>query len=575
MNKKAKGNRKTFKETVRQTFIGYALIPFAILMLSVFLIIIILVHIAVRYNGNQNVKSVSSRIQSVVDDYSTYCRQLSTDETFIAAMNQESLRSETYERIYQFTNKQPVGCNFFVFDKDVNIVMGNTMTVPVYVIAKDSVQWGFFRQLSENPGQIIIAINRNINSYSGRSVISIGKAIVKNSEIVGFLSFDLLELEVLSILEDTSLSDIVLTDRYGYVAVTTNETLLDTFSKLIRDYRVAENYSTIGGRHFYLANKDILNGILVIYSITPMTFFDLAVGVLGVMCIIFLASFIIIFYVISGKVSTRTTKSLYEVVGAIKNVQEGDLDTFWEVEDVEDIEEFQVISKAYNKMIVEIKRLIELNKEEAIQTTQMEIKVLQQQFNPHFLFNTLETIRCLVNIEPKAATDDIVKLSALLRYSINNFPPKVYLKQDLEQIERYLEIIKRRFGGRLKYFIVTEDYAADVITPKMIIQPLIENSVNYGFRGQSKLCIDISAKIEEELLVITVKDDGSGIEAERLKLIEEMLHGTQNSSNAIGLFNVHRRIQLMYGKEYGITIQSEEGKGTVICAKFPVWRDDV
>jgi len=195
---------------------------------------------------------------------------------------------------------------------------------------------------------------------------------------------------------------------------------------------------------------------------------------------------------------------------------------------------------------------------------------LQNQIKPHFLFNTLESIRYLVKFNPKVADKTVVNLSKLLRYSIQNTVDTVRFKEEFDFAKRYIEIMKVRFGERLEFNDNISEDVKEVSVPKMIIQPIVENAVKYGFGEDVEvLNVEISAYTESGKVYITVRDDGVGIERELLKELVVNLKEKYNLSDHIGLYNVHKRIELLYGTEYGVEINSERNKGTEVVLVLP------
>jgi len=161
-------------------------------------------------------------------------------------------------------------------------------------------------------------------------------------------------------------------------------------------------------------------------------------------------------------------------------------------------------------------------------------------------------------------------LSKLLRYSIQNTVDTVRFKEEFDFVKRYIEIMKVRFGERLEFNDNIPDEVKVVSVPKMIIQPIVENAVKYGFGEDVEvLNVEISAYTESGKVYITVRDDGVGIERELLKELVVNLKEKYNLSDHIGLYNVHKRIELLYGTEYGVEINSERNKGTEVVLVLP------
>ena len=195
-------------------------------------------------------------------------------------------------------------------------------------------------------------------------------------------------------------------------------------------------------------------------------------------------------------------------------------------------------------------------------------------FTRTFLFNTLENIRFMIRIDPKAADKAMVALSSLLRYSIQSEGMITPLREDLNYIRSYMRILEMRFGDRLSYQIDVPSQLEDFPVPKLIAQPIIENAAVYGMKRSDRLFIGLSACCEGDEVVLRVTDNGPGIEPDMLHQLKQCLAdaGAERGDH-FGIMNVHERIRLIYGDRYGISIDSQVGRGTTVLLHFPPgWR---
>lgn len=185
-----------------------------------------------------------------------------------------------------------------------------------------------------------------------------------------------------------------------------------------------------------------------------------------------------------------------------------------------------------------------------------ELKALQTQINPHFLFNALHTISSFVRIEPDRAREIIINLSTYLRYNLENFSRLLSLKDELSQVEAYINIEKARFGDKIKVIYNIPEKYLDIQLPSLIIQPLVENSIKHGIlkrREGGTIAISVSENKAE--YIISIEDDGVGIEQSIIDGIDDKIEKN------IGLKNVHNRLKILYGK--GLNIKKLE-RGTKI-----------
>ena len=195
-----------------------------------------------------------------------------------------------------------------------------------------------------------------------------------------------------------------------------------------------------------------------------------------------------------------------------------------------------------------------------------ELRALQAQINPHFLFNALNTINSLIRIDPSDARKQLVNLAEYFRHNLNLIEDKVPLEKELNQIKSYLEIEKARYRNNLEIeYEIDADLSYEV--PPIIVQPIIENSIKHGiFEMKDKGKIKISFKEDDHYLHIEVHDNGIGIKDET---IEEILSGTY-CSDSIGIVNIHKRLINMYGEENGLKIFSILSEGTTVKISIPI-----
>lgn len=276
-------------------------------------------------------------------------------------------------------------------------------------------------------------------------------------------------------------------------------------------------------------------------------------------------------------------KPLNLLVYKMKNVQKGEIGA---TIDMTREDEIGYVFKTFNKMSSQIKVLIDSVYREQLALKEEEIRSLQAQINPHFLYNTLEAINWKARIHKVPDISNMVAaLSYIMEANMNRTNEKlVTLENEIEYIHNYRFIIVKRFNEKFKFIINVPPEVLQYKVPKLIILPVLENSVYHGLemkRGEG--LIELSVTKDEKNLIITVCDNGIGIEAEKLKRIEESLninvddideHEKKSNTN-IGLFNVHKRIRLLYGNEYGLLISSVFGEGTKINILMPLIEDDL
>ncbi|MBD2844015.1 histidine kinase [Paenibacillus sp. IB182496] len=280
----------------------------------------------------------------------------------------------------------------------------------------------------------------------------------------------------------------------------------------------------------------------------------------------------------------RFTRPLRRLKQLMEQVEQGNLEARAAV--VPGKDEIQVLSHSYNRMSSRLSKLIDtvakmkvnemhilLGQKEAM------IRALQNQINPHLLYNTLEIINSLAYVEKNERIQIIAKnLGDYYRYTASIKEPSVTLQDELEHARKYLEIVKIRFPRHFQSrFYVNEKYFEQRIV-KCSLQPLVENAVKYAVEPkQGNGTVIVSAYDAADELVIEVADNGDGIPADKLAALQRMLDGigeqtdeTLAGSLSLGIANVHARLVLQHGPRYGVSITTFAGRGTVVSVKVPL-----
>jgi two-component system sensor histidine kinase YesM len=239
---------------------------------------------------------------------------------------------------------------------------------------------------------------------------------------------------------------------------------------------------------------------------------------------------------------------------------------------VESHDEIGRLSLHFNKMVRTIQRLIDTKYKLEIQHKEAEFKALQNQIDPHFLYNTLDTIHWTARIEHAMETSTlIVALSKMFRISLSQGKMYIPLKQELDYVNYYLILQKKRLMFELKYVIHTEDHLNDVLVPKKLIQPLVENCILHGFQDPPEAgTIQICCTSNQGCLNIDVLDSGRGFEPELMKT-----YITEETDNGFALRNIQKRIALLFGEGYGLEFFSGGGAGARVRITIPLVRTEV
>lgn len=205
----------------------------------------------------------------------------------------------------------------------------------------------------------------------------------------------------------------------------------------------------------------------------------------------------------------------------------------------------------------------------------LELQALQAQLNPHFLFNTMTTIQwkaISLTGGSNDASEMLENLSDILHYVLDNSVVPARLDEELMITDSYVSIQKVRYAGEFEYRVHCDEHLYDRRVMRMLLQPLVENSISHGMRGNGEtLHVDVEISCAEDMLLIYVRDDGQGMDEERLAQVREGLKGAKmKNGKHIGMYNVNKRVELTYGAEYGVDINSRKGEGACIRIRLPL-----
>lgn len=356
-------------------------------------------------------------------------------------------------------------------------------------------------------------------------------------------------------LEHELSSNIVITDRYDNILFDNSLRYQDGIGKLLID-KNNNMKITRANDYFNVTNikpKVVTTGI-VLYTITTV----------GIALLVLLK----MLNHLTKKIVVELNAPLDELLTAIEANKDGNLDYFIKEHH---FFEFDKIYLEFNNLMHSTKQLMIKNENLAKTKQEIEIKHLKNQFNPHFMYNTLESIRYEVMFDQETASEMLLSLGRLMQYSIENTNTLVSIVDDVKYLEDYLKLQKMRFGERLEYVIdLDENIKYDVI-PKLLLQPVIENCIKHNMDRVNKLNIYIHAYKSEECIIFDVRDNGLGISDSRLLYLQASLMNKDNKTNNFGLHNINRAIKLMYGEEYGLSVENKK-QGLLVSLKLPIER---
>ncbi|GIN39882.1 cache domain-containing sensor histidine kinase [Heyndrickxia oleronia] len=444
--------------------------------------------------------------------------------------------------------------------------------------------WGIFRKANEANGALIWDTHYTIRNVEPQEVVLSAGRLIKNTQTgqpLGFLIIDIPENTIAEIYQNSSnySNQTFLLDEDGYVissypskatvGLKLKHHALDDFLNNQRGYLKTiwkskpyiAIYDTGEDTHYKLANF-IPEGEIIQKS-SLIGYITIILAVIG-----------LIFVFWSAYLFAKTfTVPISRLIVLMKKVEKGDLTVKFHSLFRDEI---GILGERFNQMIKRIQSLINESVEKQRLLQEAEIKTLRAQINPHFLYNTLETMSVIAKQKNvKIISDLAVALGDMMRYSIKKNQDLVVLKEDLTLLEHYLFIQHIRFQDKFNIRCNIKESSKELLIPPLLIQPIIENAITHGLEmkmGSGTLEINIYDLGEN--LYIDIKDDGIGMENNLLKLIQEHKAVSHIPTHTgIGLINVMKRIELYFGSEYGVKIESEVNRGTSVHIKLPVIRE--
>ena len=561
---------RKFQDEVRSALLLYAIVPVVLITVICLLLAAFYWHRNVAAHTEEEVRATGAIFTELTQDYEERAAAIAAGglDGFHADGNG---RSAAMERIYAQLNRYGTQPHFFLLDAERHVLFSTEQVVPPYLLPP-SMHWGVLLRMEQQEGSVAEFVPNGAQDWDyvvGQAVRYAPSAGDAASTIEGYAVFVVPARELGQHLQTGEKVHFAIADRAGRAPFVTMPTLRDrAFQKIVPALDAETGLVSVDGQHYYAASET-LDGGFTIYALLPLgsRIAQFATGA-AILLGVFLLMLPLI--VVSVRRETRDkTQAVSEIVDAFRAVRHGDLQRRLVIRSDN---EFEEIAAAYNRMAESLVRLMRENEEEARAGVISELRQLESQFNPHFLFNTLENIKFMTKFAPGDAVRMISALSALLRYSIDNRVRQVTLAEDLCHLEHYIEIQRLRFGVRFSYRQEMEEGAETCLVPKLLLQPVVENAIHYGADAEGNIEIVSRMTMEAEQLHIVIEDRGLGMDAETLHRLRTMMAEGENRSVHTGLYNIDRRIRLLYGTGYGVQITCPPSGGTRVEMVLPIRR---
>ena len=409
--------------------------------------------------------------------------------------------------------------------------------------------------------------------------------------VVGYVTLDTIETEK-SLKNPYTLIDELRSEFTRLTAITTEsesklwlESLLrniDTLEKRVDDIvdsisaggRYNENIEKLDNNIYILT--ELIQDDIQYYIYYQTRYMDKVTDTLQdqirrfmVVCSVLIGVLIIVVAVSAVMIVSGIIQPISQLNQATEKIAQGDFNARAQADSEDEVAELAV---SFNKMAGSMQSLIDKVKEDERKMRKADLRLLQEQLQPPFLYNTLDTIVWLIESnEPDEAVTMVVTLSDFFREILSKGKEFISIKEEEKHISSYLQIQEMRYRDILEYDIQLDQVIYKYQILKLTLQPVVENALYHGIKyKRAKGCIHIHGEKEGDIIRLTVRDDGVGMDEEELAQLRQQIEKPcQETEKGFGLANVNERIHMYFGYEYGMKIESEKGKGTTVEIVIP------
>lgn len=441
----------------------------------------------------------------------------------------------------------------------------------------------WYREASENPEEIqliSVVTGRNIvtnRSYSIDDVFSLAKAVQdpETGEVLGVILLDIRHDIIQSSINGVTIGEkgfvFVMDQEDNIVYTPVNGIVYRVNPKWVKAMEPM-SVQIQGGSYQIRSELSPYTGwrTVGVFSMDEvMSSVNTIVYILFTCVIISL----VLVVIVSFKFSRTLTNPIFKLKRLMKQAESGDLTVRFNFQHNDEIGE---LGQSFNHMIARIDQLIQMVYVEQENKRTAEMKSLQEQIKPHFLYNTLDTISWMAR---DYDAEDIVRLvdalTNMFRIGLSHGKDIITVKEEITHVSNYLYIQKIRYKDKLNYVIHVDESLYAIEVPKLILQPLVENAIYHGVKAKrGGGTITITGVPEGENLVFTVQDDGAGMLQEKVEELNRRMseRSVLDEQKSFGLFYIRERIQLCYGKGYGVHVESTLGEGTRVTITLPLYQ---
>ena len=577
-------NKKSYRLQSKLMTYFFSLIMIIVIMLDIFFIYKMseMVEKETHVYAYEIVKQLGRNIESYIDHMQEVMWMISSQDTSLINQLKEPLNQKAVRKSYFLEEMRNRGSSNGVVSINIFGENGLVLTDSASNAIKDYIdvkQMEWYTKAVEAQGKPVISASHTQNylKNEGKWVFSLSAAIMEENKILGIVLIDMSYKNLTDMCNDIQLGE----KGYVYIVGQGQEMIYHPKQQLIYSGILQEDLARVmqqeeGSFTEVLEDKRLVT----VHSLKEVGWRVVGVSYIGellvskqeiiIPLIILTLLALVVAFLISKRIVSQTAKPIRELTEHMQEIELGKLGV--EIDTQSDTEEIQCLTASFKEMVYKIEGLIEQVEDNQKKLRKSELKVLQSQINPHFLYNSLDTI---IWLGEREECEKVVQMTAALaryfRLSLSKGKEVITIYEEVEHVKHYLQIQKIRYASKLTYTIEVSPDIFDEMIVKIVLQPLVENALYHGIKDlEEGGYIRVLGFREGNNIILEVYDNGKGMSHEQIKNILKAPSSTSITKGGVAIKNVHERIQVYFGQDYGLSYESEYGKWTKVRITIPV-----